>query len=73
MAIVDSIFCIRKIHRLRPGSNPQPWIQKASVKPTTPPSRLVTGSHVFSLTCPLGSLGPEIMATLFQPNPRSEA
>ncbi|GFW51421.1 hypothetical protein TNCV_4603711 [Trichonephila clavipes] len=34
---------------------------------------LVTGSRVFSLTCPLGSLGPELMATLFQPNPRSEA
>ncbi|GFX14915.1 ATP-dependent DNA helicase [Trichonephila clavipes] len=29
----------------------------------------VTGSRVFSLTCPLG---PELMATLFQPNPRSE-
>ncbi|GFW63098.1 hypothetical protein TNCV_4454461 [Trichonephila clavipes] len=33
----------------------------------------VTGSRVFSLACPLGSLGPELMATLFQPNPRSEA
>ncbi|GFY00956.1 DUF4817 domain-containing protein [Trichonephila clavipes] len=29
-----------------------------------------TGSRIFSLTCPLGSLGPELMATLFQPNPR---
>ncbi|GFW92752.1 hypothetical protein TNCV_1735451 [Trichonephila clavipes] len=36
-------------------------------------SNSVTGSRVFSLTCPLGSLGPELMATLFQPNPRSEA
>ncbi|GFV52247.1 hypothetical protein TNCV_3778191 [Trichonephila clavipes] len=34
---------------------------------------IVTGSRVFSLTCPLGSLGPELKATLFQPNPRSEA
>ncbi|GFX93558.1 hypothetical protein TNCV_1587361 [Trichonephila clavipes] len=34
---------------------------------------VVTGSRVFSLTYPLGSLGPELMATLFQPNPRSEA
>ncbi|GFU83027.1 hypothetical protein TNCV_64981 [Trichonephila clavipes] len=32
----------------------------------------MTGSRVFSLTCPLGSLGPELMATVFQPNPRSE-
>ncbi|GFV83978.1 DUF4817 domain-containing protein [Trichonephila clavipes] len=32
----------------------------------------VTGSHVFSLTCPLGSLRPELIATVFQPNPRSE-
>ncbi|GFX62649.1 hypothetical protein TNCV_4868091 [Trichonephila clavipes] len=31
---------------------------------------IVTGSRVFSLTCPLG---PELKATLFQPNPRSEA
>ncbi|GFX36530.1 hypothetical protein TNCV_2031111 [Trichonephila clavipes] len=37
------------------------------------PFILVTGSRVFSLTCPLGSLGPELMPTLFQPNPRSEA
>ncbi|GFU58534.1 hypothetical protein TNCV_4894661 [Trichonephila clavipes] len=29
------------------------------------------GSHVFSLTCPLGSLGPELKATLLQPNPRN--
>ncbi|GFS72752.1 hypothetical protein TNCV_1421341 [Trichonephila clavipes] len=28
-----------RIHRLGPGSNPQPWVQKASDKPTTPPSR----------------------------------
>ncbi|GFV67509.1 hypothetical protein TNCV_4621891 [Trichonephila clavipes] len=33
---------------------------------------LVTGSRVFSLICPLGSLRPELVATLFQPNPRSE-
>ncbi|GFW18981.1 hypothetical protein TNCV_164962 [Trichonephila clavipes] len=33
-----STFCIRKIHRLGPGSNPQPWVQKARDKPTTPPS-----------------------------------
>ncbi|GFV24021.1 DUF4817 domain-containing protein [Trichonephila clavipes] len=33
---------------------------------------VMTGSRVFSLTRPLGSLGPELMATLFQPNPRSE-
>ncbi|GFV66839.1 hypothetical protein TNCV_4304001 [Trichonephila clavipes] len=31
---------------------------------------VVTSSRVFSLTCPLG---PELMTTLFQPNPRSEA
>ncbi|GFU76884.1 hypothetical protein TNCV_4520401 [Trichonephila clavipes] len=34
-----SIFCIMKIHCLGPGSNPQPWEQKASDKPITPPSR----------------------------------
>ncbi|GFW92915.1 hypothetical protein TNCV_3495481 [Trichonephila clavipes] len=34
---------------------------------------IVTGSRVFSLTCPFGSLGPELRATLFQPKPRSEA
>ncbi|GFT03610.1 hypothetical protein TNCV_3135781 [Trichonephila clavipes] len=34
---------------------------------------LVTGSRVFSLTCPLGSFGPELMTTVFQPNPRSKA
>ncbi|GFY19972.1 transposase domain containing protein [Trichonephila clavipes] len=34
--------------------------------------RFVTGSHVFSLACPLGSLKPEIMITLFQPKPRRE-
>ncbi|GFV98895.1 hypothetical protein TNCV_2914121 [Trichonephila clavipes] len=28
----------------------------------------VTGSRVFSLTSPLGSLEPELMTTLFQPN-----
>ncbi|GFT08543.1 hypothetical protein TNCV_5024411 [Trichonephila clavipes] len=33
---------------------------------------VVKGSRVFSLTCPLGSLRPELMAALFQPNPRSE-
>ncbi|GFU20279.1 hypothetical protein TNCV_4933541 [Trichonephila clavipes] len=38
------IFCIMKIHRLGPGSNPQPWVQKASDKPASPPSRrLVLG------------------------------
>ncbi|GFX48962.1 hypothetical protein TNCV_2797531 [Trichonephila clavipes] len=42
-------------------------------KPTVRASReLVTGSRVFSLTCPLGSLGPELMANLFQRNTRSE-
>ncbi|GFU42344.1 hypothetical protein TNCV_4554961 [Trichonephila clavipes] len=35
-------------------------------------AKFVTVSRVFSLTCPLGSLGPELMATLFQPKPRSE-
>ncbi|GFX93973.1 hypothetical protein TNCV_3413351 [Trichonephila clavipes] len=30
----------------------------------------VTGSRVFSLACPLG---PVLMATLYQPKPRSEA
>ncbi|GFS62453.1 hypothetical protein TNCV_1262441 [Trichonephila clavipes] len=30
-----SIFSIMKIHRLEPGSNPQPWVQNASDKPTT--------------------------------------
>ncbi|GFU71622.1 hypothetical protein TNCV_3035621 [Trichonephila clavipes] len=34
---------------------------------------IVTGSRVFSSACPLGSLGPELTATLFQPNPRSGA
>ncbi|GFS88966.1 mariner Mos1 transposase [Trichonephila clavipes] len=33
----------------------------------------VRGSPVFSLTFSLGTLGPELMTTLFQPNPRSEA
>ncbi|GFU68502.1 putative RNA-directed DNA polymerase from transposon X-element [Trichonephila clavipes] len=32
----------------------------------------VTGPRVFPLTCHLSSLRPELMATLFQPNPRSE-
>ncbi|GFS48856.1 hypothetical protein TNCV_293141 [Trichonephila clavipes] len=36
----QSIFCIMRFHRLGPGSNPQPWVQKASDKPTTPPRRL---------------------------------
>ncbi|GFU17540.1 hypothetical protein TNCV_616951 [Trichonephila clavipes] len=36
-----SIFCIMKIHRLGPGSNPPPCVEKASDKPTTPPSKLV--------------------------------
>ncbi|GFW95920.1 uncharacterized protein TNCV_1625801 [Trichonephila clavipes] len=34
-----SIFCIKKIHRLGPGSNPQPWKQNDSDKPTKPPNR----------------------------------
>ncbi|GFS50021.1 integrase catalytic domain-containing protein [Trichonephila clavipes] len=38
MAAVD--FCFRKIHPLWPGSNPQPWVQKASDVLTTPPRRL---------------------------------
>ncbi|GFV48138.1 hypothetical protein TNCV_3554171 [Trichonephila clavipes] len=33
------IFCLVKIHQLVPGSNPQPYVQKASDKPTTPPSQ----------------------------------
>ncbi|GFW91088.1 uncharacterized protein TNCV_1759621 [Trichonephila clavipes] len=33
----------------------------------------VTGSRAFSLTCPLGSLGLELIATIFQPNTRSAA
>ncbi|GFU91918.1 transposable element Tcb2 transposase [Trichonephila clavipes] len=41
-----SIFCIRKIHHLGPGSNPQPWEQKASDKPTMPPSRQKTLSNI---------------------------
>ncbi|GFV81636.1 hypothetical protein TNCV_1702931 [Trichonephila clavipes] len=32
----------------------------------------VTGSRVFSLTCLLRSLRPELTATLFHSNPRSE-
>ncbi|GFX68603.1 hypothetical protein TNCV_1800161 [Trichonephila clavipes] len=39
-----SIFCIKKIHRLGLGSNPQPWELKGRVKPTTPPSRHVIES-----------------------------
>ncbi|GFV00229.1 hypothetical protein TNCV_3322801 [Trichonephila clavipes] len=35
-----SIFCIMKIHRFGPGSNPQPWVQKAGDKLTTTSSRL---------------------------------
>ncbi|GFY17111.1 hypothetical protein TNCV_1088871 [Trichonephila clavipes] len=34
-----------KIHRFRPESNPQPWVQKASDKPTTPPSNVVPSKH----------------------------
>ncbi|GFW95458.1 hypothetical protein TNCV_1721601 [Trichonephila clavipes] len=34
-----SIFCIMKTDRFGPGLNPQPWVQKANDKPTTPPSR----------------------------------
>ncbi|GFV42196.1 hypothetical protein TNCV_3164271 [Trichonephila clavipes] len=34
-------------------------------------TQLDSRSCDFSLTCPLGSLGPELMATLFQPNPRT--
>ncbi|GFY36040.1 hypothetical protein TNCV_4844121 [Trichonephila clavipes] len=33
----------------------------------------VTGVRVFSITCPLSSLRPELMATLFKPYPRSAA
>ncbi|PRD33961.1 UNVERIFIED_CONTAM: hypothetical protein NCL1_16033 [Trichonephila clavipes] len=29
--------------------------------------------HDSSLKCPLGYLGPELIPTLFQPNPRSKA
>ncbi|GFY27292.1 hypothetical protein TNCV_2069121 [Trichonephila clavipes] len=36
-----SIFCIMKLRRFGPGSNSQPWVQEASDKPTTPPSRLL--------------------------------
>ncbi|GFT71173.1 hypothetical protein TNCV_3001791 [Trichonephila clavipes] len=34
--------------------------------------KFVAGSRIFSLPCPLGSLGPELMATIFQSDPRSE-
>ncbi|GFW35005.1 hypothetical protein TNCV_979431 [Trichonephila clavipes] len=34
------------------------------------PNQPVTGSRVFPLTCPLGFLRPELMATIFQPNSR---
>ncbi|GFY19492.1 hypothetical protein TNCV_4646661 [Trichonephila clavipes] len=34
-----SIFYIMKIHRLGPGSNSQPWLQKVSNKPPTSLSR----------------------------------
>ncbi|GFW18260.1 hypothetical protein TNCV_4007991 [Trichonephila clavipes] len=37
-----SIFCIMKIHRLGPGWNPQPRLQKTSDKPTTPSSRRIS-------------------------------
>ncbi|GFW86308.1 uncharacterized protein TNCV_4330921 [Trichonephila clavipes] len=37
-----------KIHRLGPGSNPQPWVQRASDKPTTPPSRLKQYKYDFA-------------------------
>ncbi|GFX66182.1 transposable element Tcb1 transposase [Trichonephila clavipes] len=40
MTCPSSIFCIMKIHRLGPGSNPQHWELKASDKPTMPPSQL---------------------------------
>ncbi|GFV97316.1 hypothetical protein TNCV_2038261 [Trichonephila clavipes] len=43
------IFCIMKIHRLGPGSNPQPQAYKASDKPTIPPRRLL---YVY---CPVGT------------------
>ncbi|GFW05891.1 hypothetical protein TNCV_603631 [Trichonephila clavipes] len=36
------------------------------------PCAFVMDSRVFSLTCPLGSLEPELRAILFQRNPRSE-
>ncbi|GFW19632.1 hypothetical protein TNCV_1605231 [Trichonephila clavipes] len=42
------IFYIRKIHRLGPGSNPQPWVQKASDKPATPPNRLSSRKLTYS-------------------------
>ncbi|GFV08635.1 hypothetical protein TNCV_2187311 [Trichonephila clavipes] len=45
----------------RMGKNSSPRLQS-----------LVTGSRIFPLTCPLSYLRPELMATLFQPNPRSE-
>ncbi|GFV84104.1 hypothetical protein TNCV_3037661 [Trichonephila clavipes] len=47
---------------------------RSQEKTKTVPSvgQVVTGSGVFSVACPLGSLGTEFMATLFQQNPRSE-
>ncbi|GFV94692.1 hypothetical protein TNCV_3864151 [Trichonephila clavipes] len=53
MASVD--FCIMKIHRLEPGSKPQPWVQKAIDKPTTPPNR-----HRSALKTPKGSMAATI-------------
>ncbi|GFW74436.1 HTH_Tnp_Tc3_2 domain-containing protein [Trichonephila clavipes] len=39
-----------KINRLGPGSNPQPWVQKASDIPTTLPSRLTIRTRWVCLT-----------------------
>ncbi|GFX22668.1 hypothetical protein TNCV_2994031 [Trichonephila clavipes] len=41
------IFCIKKIHRLVPDSNQQPWVQKASDQPTKPPRW--SGNHYRSI------------------------
>ncbi|GFY36642.1 structural maintenance of chromosomes protein 2-2 [Trichonephila clavipes] len=37
--ILPRVKSSRKFHRFEPGSNSQPWVQKASDKPTTPPHR----------------------------------
>ncbi|GFX59958.1 hypothetical protein TNCV_4984691 [Trichonephila clavipes] len=57
-----------KIHRLEIGSNPQPWVQKASDKPTTPPSRLFAGTSSEELSVSASPLS-QLVDSIINPKP----
>ncbi|GFV73470.1 transposable element Tc3 transposase [Trichonephila clavipes] len=61
---IRSVLCVRILFECT-------GLGEALLSPSSGPEG-VTSSRVFSLTCPPGSLEPELMATLFRPNPRSE-